>query len=177
MQMGTRWSVGAEAPAQLSDDVRAAGDQFGQLQRTLFLCDYYTKPKFRRELHRVLNRGEAVHVLQRRREAGATGDWAPAKYSSVLTPLTRSGSCPVSAKTFRAMSNQLVGSPSPVTLYRPKGDPERKSVRMAAAISVANVKRPNWSFTTRGSIPRSASDAIVRTKLFPSPITQLVRMM
>jgi len=24
MQMGTRWSVGAEAPAQLSDDVRAA---------------------------------------------------------------------------------------------------------------------------------------------------------
>lgn len=47
------------------DDVRAAGDQFGQLQRTLFLCDYYTKPKFRRELHRVLNRGEAVHVLQR----------------------------------------------------------------------------------------------------------------
>jgi hypothetical protein len=24
MQMGTRWSVGADAPAQLSDDVRAA---------------------------------------------------------------------------------------------------------------------------------------------------------
>ncbi len=49
----------------VGDDVRAAGNQFGQLQRTLFLCDYYTKPSFRRELHRVLNRGEAVHVLQR----------------------------------------------------------------------------------------------------------------
>lgn len=47
------------------DDVRVAGDRFGQLQRTLFLCDYYTKPPFRREVHRVLNRGEAVHVLQR----------------------------------------------------------------------------------------------------------------
>lgn len=47
------------------DEVRKAGEQLGQLQRTLFLCDYYTKPVFRRELHRVLNRGEAVHVLQR----------------------------------------------------------------------------------------------------------------
>lgn len=49
----------------LGDKVRAAGNQFGQVLRTLFLCDYYTIPSFRRELHRVLNRGEAVHVLQR----------------------------------------------------------------------------------------------------------------
>ncbi|HEX4892073.1 MAG TPA: Tn3 family transposase [Hyphomicrobiaceae bacterium] len=47
------------------DAVRDAGEQLGKLLRTLFLCDYYTKPDFRRELHRVLNRGEAVHVLQR----------------------------------------------------------------------------------------------------------------
>lgn len=53
---------GADA---VGDEVRAAGNQFGQLLRTLFLCDYYTKPDFRRELHRVLNRGEAVHTLQR----------------------------------------------------------------------------------------------------------------
>jgi len=49
----------------VGDQVRKAGEQFGQLLRTLFLCDYYTKPDFRRELHRVLNRGESVHVLQR----------------------------------------------------------------------------------------------------------------
>ena len=49
----------------VGDEVRKAGNQLGQLLRTLFLCDYYTRPAFRRELHRVLNRGEAVHVLQR----------------------------------------------------------------------------------------------------------------
>lgn len=49
----------------VGDGVRNAGNALGQLLRTLFLCDYYTKPDFRRELHRVLNRGEAVHVLQR----------------------------------------------------------------------------------------------------------------
>lgn len=53
---------GADA---VGDGVREAGDQLGKLLRTLFLCDYYTRPDFRRELHRVLSRGEAVHVLQR----------------------------------------------------------------------------------------------------------------
>lgn len=48
---------------------------------------------------------------------------------------------------------------------------------MPAARSVVNVSRPIWSFTTLGAMPRSASDAMVRTKLLPSPITQLVRTM
>lgn len=47
------------------DPVYEAGVQLGMLLRTIFLCDYYTKPGFRRELHRVLNRGEAVHTLNR----------------------------------------------------------------------------------------------------------------
>lgn len=33
--------------------------------RTLFLCDYFSNPEFRREIHSVLNRGESVHTLQR----------------------------------------------------------------------------------------------------------------
>ena len=33
--------------------------------RTMLLCDYFTNPEFRRELHTLLNRGESVHQLQR----------------------------------------------------------------------------------------------------------------
>lgn len=42
-----------------------AGVQGGWLLRTLFLCDYFVKPGFRRKLLRVLNRGEATNTLKR----------------------------------------------------------------------------------------------------------------
>ena len=48
---------------------------------------------------------------------------------------------------------------------------------MPAARSAVKVSRPNWSSTTLGLTPLSASEAMVRTKLLPSPITQLVRTM
>jgi TnpA family transposase len=37
----------------------------GRLLRTVFLCDYFLNDVFRRELLRVLNRGEAVNALKR----------------------------------------------------------------------------------------------------------------
>ena len=39
--------------------------QVSKLLRTVFLCDYFVNEAFRRELLRVLNRGEAVNALQR----------------------------------------------------------------------------------------------------------------
>lgn len=39
--------------------------ELGKLLRTIFLCDFYTNVELRREIHTLLNRGEAVHVLQR----------------------------------------------------------------------------------------------------------------
>ncbi|MBS0514308.1 MAG: Tn3 family transposase [Proteobacteria bacterium] len=45
--------------------VHKAADQLGRLLRTQFLCDYFSNPDFRREVHTVLNRGESVHQLQR----------------------------------------------------------------------------------------------------------------
>jgi TnpA family transposase len=42
-----------------------AGHALGQLIRTVYLCDYFTLPDFRRAVHQVLNRGESVHALQR----------------------------------------------------------------------------------------------------------------
>jgi len=37
----------------------------GRLLRTVFLADYFVNAVFRRELLRVLNRGEAVNALKR----------------------------------------------------------------------------------------------------------------
>jgi TnpA family transposase len=51
--------------AAQGDPMRRAADQLGRLLRTIFLCDYFTLPDFRREMHKVLNRGESVHTLQR----------------------------------------------------------------------------------------------------------------
>lgn len=51
--------------AAQGDPVHRAADQLGRLLRTLFLCDYFSNPEFRREIHTILNRGESVHQLQR----------------------------------------------------------------------------------------------------------------
>jgi TnpA family transposase len=51
--------------AAVGDPAHAAAHELGKLLRTIFLCDYFTKPDFRRELHTLLNRGESAHQLQR----------------------------------------------------------------------------------------------------------------
>jgi TnpA family transposase len=51
--------------AAQGDPLQRAADQLGRLLRTLFLCDYFANPAFRREIHTLLNRGESVHQLQR----------------------------------------------------------------------------------------------------------------
>jgi len=51
--------------AARGDPVYEAGVQLGQLLRTVFLCDYFVKDQFRRELLQVLNRGESVNSLKR----------------------------------------------------------------------------------------------------------------
>ena len=51
--------------AARGDRIYQAGHALGQLLRTVYLCDYFTLPDFRRPLYRVLERGESVHALQR----------------------------------------------------------------------------------------------------------------
>ena len=51
--------------AARGDPVYEAGVQLGRLLRTVFLSDYFVNDAFRRELLRVLNRGEAVNALKR----------------------------------------------------------------------------------------------------------------
>jgi TnpA family transposase len=47
--------------------------EIGKLLRTIFLCDYFSKPEFRREMHALLDRGESVHQLQRAVHQGRIG--------------------------------------------------------------------------------------------------------
>jgi Tn3 transposase DDE domain/Domain of unknown function (DUF4158) len=51
--------------AARGDRIYQAGHALGHLLRTVYLCDYFTLPDFRRPLYRVLERGESVHALQR----------------------------------------------------------------------------------------------------------------
>ena len=51
--------------AARGDPIYEAGVQLGRLLRTAFLADYFVNEAFRRELRRVLNRGEAVNALKR----------------------------------------------------------------------------------------------------------------
>jgi TnpA family transposase len=53
------------------DPIHQAGNALGKLLRSLFLCDYLSNEGFRREILRVLNRGESVHTLQRVIHAGS----------------------------------------------------------------------------------------------------------
>jgi TnpA family transposase len=62
--------------AARGDPIYAAGVQLGRLLRTAFLADYFVNTNFRRELRRVLNRGEAVNALKR---AIYTGRVSPAQ--------------------------------------------------------------------------------------------------
>lgn len=52
-------------PASRGDPLYEAVAHLGRLLRTVFLCDYFLNDTFRRELLRVLNRGEAVNALKR----------------------------------------------------------------------------------------------------------------
>ncbi len=55
------------------DPLYRAGKTLGRLERSIFLCDLLTNPEFRRELHRDLSHGEAVHSLQRKIYQGGIG--------------------------------------------------------------------------------------------------------
>jgi hypothetical protein len=54
----------ASAPPR-GDPLYEVGVGIGRLLRTVFLADYFVNPVFRRELLRVLNRGEATNALKR----------------------------------------------------------------------------------------------------------------
>jgi TnpA family transposase len=51
--------------AARGDPLYEVGVQMGRLLRTVFLADYFFNPMSRRELLRVLNRGEATNALKR----------------------------------------------------------------------------------------------------------------
>jgi TnpA family transposase len=59
-----------DAPRVVAKCAQTAVAKGPPVTRTIYLSDYFTKPAFRREIHRVLNRGESVHTLQRAIHSG-----------------------------------------------------------------------------------------------------------
>ncbi len=57
--------TGRYGSAARGDPLFEALSHLGRLLRTVFLCDYFLNDAFRREILRVLNRGEAVNALKR----------------------------------------------------------------------------------------------------------------
>ena len=55
------------------DAVFKAGDAFGKLLRTLYLCDYLSNENFRSEILTLLNQGESVHTMERAIHNGNLG--------------------------------------------------------------------------------------------------------
>jgi TnpA family transposase len=53
-----------------ADPIHKCGSALGRLFLTLFLCDFVSKETFRRELLRILDRGEATHRLLRAIHSG-----------------------------------------------------------------------------------------------------------
>jgi TnpA family transposase len=65
------WALDRNGAAAAGDPVHRAGDALGKLLRTLFLRDYIAEAALRVQIDRLLNRGEAVHVLQRAIHGGS----------------------------------------------------------------------------------------------------------
>ncbi|WP_300652243.1 Tn3 family transposase [Hydrogenophaga sp.] len=59
------WALARNGSAAIGDKLHRALDHYGRMLRSVYLCDYFTKEQFRREIHTLLNRGESVHQLQR----------------------------------------------------------------------------------------------------------------
>jgi TnpA family transposase len=56
--------LGRFGSAARGDHIYRAGHPVGQLLRTVYLCDYFVLPEFRRPRYQVFDRGESVHALQ-----------------------------------------------------------------------------------------------------------------
>jgi hypothetical protein len=112
------------------------------------LCDYFSNPVFRRELHRILNHGESVHALER---AIYVGRVSPARgrrpdelvaISGALTLLTNL----VMAWTTSRAQTVIDGW---ATTH-----PERVSPELLAHISPAHFGNVNFRGTFRFALER-----------------------
>lgn len=69
-RVSVTWALARNGSAARGDTLWRALDQYGRLLRSIYLCDYFTNPAFRREIKTLLSRGESVHQLQRAVHAG-----------------------------------------------------------------------------------------------------------
>jgi hypothetical protein len=84
--------------------------QVGKLLRTVFLCDYFVNEAFRRELLRVLNRGEAVNALKRSIYVGRVSSYQAKKHEemqAVADAQASQRSCPEPTAPMKGAANLI----------------------------------------------------------------------
>jgi hypothetical protein len=94
--------------AARGDPLYEATVQLGKLLRTVFLADYFVKATFRRELLRVLTRGEAVNALKRAVYTGRVAGYQAKRDDEMQAALDR-----WSARRSTAVPPELIGRIAP----------------------------------------------------------------
>jgi TnpA family transposase len=96
--------------------------QVGKLLRTVFLCDYFVNEAFRRELLRVLNRGEAVNALKRAIYLGRVASYQAKQHEemqAVADALSLLANLVMAWNTVKMRRCSTVGTPDVPPLCRP----------------------------------------------------------
>ena len=139
----------ASVPMRAASPLYDGGVHLGRLFRSIFLIDYFTTPAFRRELHHALNRGEAVHTVQRAIHQGkiaielARQPHSLLAVSSALTLLTNAvmawNTITRKRKTMdisRSLENTGICSQQDVHLVsRKSGQYDRRNVHLSRQVS------------------------------------------
>jgi TnpA family transposase len=84
------------------------------LRRTVFLCDYFVNEAFRRELLRVLNRGEAVNALKRAIYVGRVASYQAKQHEqmqAVADALSLLANLVMAWNTMKSSRCSTVGTP------------------------------------------------------------------
>ena len=95
--------------------------QVDKLLRTVFLCDYFVNEAFRRELLRVLNRGEAVNALKRAIYVGRVASYQAKQHEemqAVADALSLLANLVMAWNTGRCSRCSTVGTPDVPPLCR-----------------------------------------------------------
>jgi hypothetical protein len=154
--------LNGSAPAAQGDRTHSAGNSLGRLIRTIYLCDYFSNPVFRRELHRILNHGESVHALER---AIYVGRVAPARGRRPDESVAISGALTLLTNLVMAWTTSRAQT---IIDARATTHSERVSPELLAHISPAHFGNVNFRGTFRFAVDRYRDRILgpaARTKL------------
>lgn len=133
--------------ASRGDPFYEAVVHLGRLLRTVFLCDYFLNDVFRRELLRVLNRGETVNALKRAIYTGRVASHQakqPDEIQAVADALSLLANIVMAWNTAQMQQFSTTGLSAPVaSSHRNSSDALRPPVPRGLTCAAYSVSRSN----------------------------------